>query len=619
MDTQVADPLQGALVDGRYRVRARLARRDGATVYVASDERLGRPVLLRLIDPGRSTGDSGDGAAAKLVHPNVVGVYDLGEHDGVAYLVTEHVRARTLRELLVMRQRLTPVEAVALLEQMLAGLAAAHRAGIRHGDVTPERIMVIESPSGGTTTLVDSVVKVDDFSLLRPAPTDGADATATAAYVAPELVTDGRADARGDVYSAGIVLFEMLTGRVPYEAATPAEVAWQHVDHQVPPPSTCAAGVPPVLDDLVARATRRDPAARPTDAGAMLAEVQAVRDQVAVAPTTPAIDETAVISPVRGSERPQWARLPEGGAPRGRRRAHAAGGGSWSGTPSRRTVFVAAAATLGLLLMLAGWWIGFGRGIPAPNLLGLSEQEAVAEAEQSGLAVEFTDPRHSDDVPAGHVLVQDPEQHARVDRGGTITLTLSLGPEVLLVPDVIGTRDGVARNQLESVGLVWQEGEPQYSDTVPEGRVVAVEPPVGTEVAPGDTVVVSLSRGRAPLAVPSVLQLHVNQASNVLQQAGLQADVVEVESTRPAGEVVNQDPAPGAGVESGATVTLEVSKGPPTTPVPQVTGRPCGEAEQILQQAGFQVRRQGDGTVALQVPSAGTGLRPGSEVAILCG
>jgi serine/threonine-protein kinase len=620
MDTQVADPLQGALVDGRYRVRARLARRDAATVYVASDERLGRPVLLRLADPGGPAGGATDGsAAARLVHPNVVGVYDRGEHDGVAYLVTEHVRARTLRELLVMRERLAPAEALAIMEQMLAGLAAAHHAGVTHGDLTPERIMVIEAPSGGTSNLVDSVVKVDDFSLMRPVPTDGVDASATAAYVAPELVTDGRADARGDVYSAGIVLFEMLTGRVPYEAATPAEVAWQHVNREVPPPSRYAVGIPAVLDDLVATATRREPADRPTDAGAMLAEVHAVRDQVAVAAATPPADATVVMSSVRGGERPPWARLPEGGAARGgHRRGHAAGRQGWAATVSRRTVLVSAGAALGLLLMLGAWWIGFGRGVPVPDLVGLSEQVAVAEVEERGLVVQFADPQHSDEVPVGQVLAQDPDEHARVDRGGTITLTLSLGPEVLLVPDVVGAQAEVARNQLESVGLVWQEGEPGYSDTVPEGRVLAVDPPVGTELAPNDTVVVSLSRGRAPVEVPSVIQMHLNQASNVLQQAGLQAEVVEVESTRPAGEVVNQDPAPGSGREVGDTVRLEVSKGPPTVPVPEVMGRPCGEAEQILQQAGFQVHRLGDGQVAVQNPSAGTGLPPGSDVVILC-
>src|SRR5690606_24723645 len=297
MDTQVADPLQGALVNGRYRVRARLARWSPAVVYAATDEPLGPAVMLHV--PAPPTGDRPTDAAARLGHPNVVAAHDEGEHDGMRYLVTEHVRARTLRELLGLRQRLTPVEAVAVLEQILAGLAAAHRAGITHGDLTPERIFVIESPSGGTADLVDSVVKIGDFSLLRPeAPGGARGGTATAAYVAPELVTEGRSDARSDVYSAGIVLFEMLTGQVPHRAATPAEVAWRHVEHDVPPPSRHAPGVPRVLDDLVARATRRDPSARPTDAGALLAEVRAVRDRVAVAATDGDADRTMVLRPV---------------------------------------------------------------------------------------------------------------------------------------------------------------------------------------------------------------------------------------------------------------------------------------------------------------------------------
>src|SRR5438552_12963970 len=234
MDTTVADSLIGALVDGRYRIRGRVARGGMATVYTALDERLERTVALKIIHPGQHS-DAGfldrftdeAKAIARLTHPNVVAVYDQGTHEGVPYLVMEYVRGRTLRELLGDNRRLPPTEALAILEQVLAAVAAAHRAGLIHRDIKPENVLVAEPPGGGS--LVDAVVKVADFGLARAVEASADEAgqlLATVAYVAPELVTDGHADPRTDVYSAGIVLFEMLTGRVPYEGGKPVEVAW---------------------------------------------------------------------------------------------------------------------------------------------------------------------------------------------------------------------------------------------------------------------------------------------------------------------------------------------------------------------------------------------------------
>src|SRR3954466_4299529 len=294
MDTTVADTLIGTTIDGRYRITGRVARGGMATVYTATDERLERTVALKIIHPSQATNvhfvDRFTDEAktiARLTHPNVVAVYDQGRHLGLPYLVMEYVQGRTLREVLTQRRRLNPVEACAILEQMLAAIAAAHRAGLVHRDVKPENVLVAEAPSGGTANLVDSVVKVADFGLARAVEASSTDESgqliATVAYVAPELVTDGHADARTDVYSAGIVLFEMLTGTVPYDGDVPVDVAWQPVDNDVPKPSSMVHGVPPALDDLVARATRRDPGARPTDAGAMLAEVQNARDDLGTA------------------------------------------------------------------------------------------------------------------------------------------------------------------------------------------------------------------------------------------------------------------------------------------------------------------------------------------------
>ena len=291
MSTQVADPLIGSLVDSRYRIRSRVARGGMATVYTALDERLERIVALKIIHPGHVR----DGAfldrftdeaktVARLTHPNVVAVYDQGTHDGLPYLVMEYVRGRTLREILAERRRLAPAEALAVMEQVLAALGSAHHAGLVHRDVKPENVLVAESPAGGN--LVDAVVKVADFGLARAVEAsvedpDAGQLMATVAYVAPELVAEGYADPRSDVYSAGVMLFEMLTGRVPYDGDRPVDVAWQHVDRDVPPPSKFVAALPLSLDELVATATRRDPHARPTDAGALLMRIQAAREGLA--------------------------------------------------------------------------------------------------------------------------------------------------------------------------------------------------------------------------------------------------------------------------------------------------------------------------------------------------
>lgn len=649
-DIRVTDPLVGTLVDGRYRVRDRVALGGMATVYAAVDERLERTVALKMIHPGQATDPQfverfidEARAIARLTHPNVVAAYDQGTHAGLPYLVMEFVAGRTLRDVLGARRRLTPIEALTITEQMLSAIAAAHRAGLVHRDVKPENVLVAQSPSGGVTNLVDGVVKVADFGLAQAVaasaaggpgePAGGPELLATVAYVAPELVENGYADPRGDVYSVGIVLFEMLTGRVPFDGPTSSEVAWQHVEREVPPPSAYAAGVPPAVDDLVRRATRRDPAERPTDAGALLAEVQAVREDVATsvarpAPVQPAGERTVVMPAVPNTERPSWARLPSP-KPANRRPASTATStmiaatGRQGSRPDpamyRRVAIAALVGVFALLLATGGWWLGFGRWEPAPDLIGLPEADAVAEAREHGLGIDFAEPAFSDTVPAGHVVAQDPAD--RVTRGGTLTLTLSRGPEVNPVPDVIGADFEVAKNQLESLGLVVVEGERDYSDAVPEGRVMAVSPEVGVEVVPGDEITVILSKGEPPIDIPSVIGKPVDQATVELRAAQLDVVTEEVESNEAAGQVVGQEPGAGTGAEPGDTVTLQVSKGPPTRPVPDLANRSCKDAIKILESEGFQVVLgfgTDDGEVRLQNPSPGTGLPPGSAVTIWC-
>ena len=634
MDTTVADTLIGTTIDGRYRVTGRVARGGMATVYTAVDERLERTVALKIIHPSQATNvhfvDRFTDEAktiARLTHPNVVAVYDQGRYLGLPYLVMEYVQGRTLRDLLTKRRRLSPVEACSILEQMLAAIAAAHRAGLVHRDVKPENVLVAEAPSGGVADLVDAVVKVADFGLARAVEASSVDETgqlmATVAYVAPELVTDGHADARTDVYSAGIVLFEMLTGRVPYDGDDPVEVAWQHVDNDVPAPSGIVGGLPPALDDLVARATRRDPGARPTDAGALLAEVQTVRDDLGAANAQTAqlravreMDATAIV-PAVTSARPPWARLPQQ-SPRGPGFDAPARPGD--GPDRRRMLLIAAVAVMVLVVIGSTWWVTLGRYTNAPTLVNMTKDQAELYAQQHDFELFYGAGTYSETAPKDVVLDQKPAANERVVKGGLITLTLSLGKERYPVPDVVGHELSVAQGELATANLKLKQGNGQYSDTIPEGSVVSTDPKVGTELKRGDTVTVVVSQGRAPIMVPSLTGRDINEVRAQLQQLGLTPVERYKDSDQPAGTVLAQSPDPGSGAAKKDTVTLDVSKGPPQITVPDVNNQPCRQAQATLQGMNLQVQIafNPDGLVHGINPGPGTPVPPQSVVQLTC-
>ncbi len=671
MDTTVADTLIGTTIDGRYRITGRVARGGMATVYTAVDDRLERTVALKIIHPSQATNvhfvDRFTDEAktiARLTHPNVVAVYDQGRHLGLPYLVMEYVHGRTLRELLNQRRRLNPVEACAILEQMLAAIAAAHRAGLVHRDVKPENVLVAEAPSGGIANLVDAVVKVADFGLARAVEAstvdDSGQLMATVAYVAPELVTDGHADARTDVYSAGIVLFEMLTGQVPFDGNDPVQVAWQHVDHDVPAPSSVVPGLPRALDGVVERATRRDPSARPTDAGALLTDVQTVRDalgaanaqtallrqvpatpsrhaaaetmlQAAIEPTRPAgLDTTAVVPAF--NDRPTWARLPAQGANATSTeyggRLSRSGARQARGTDRRRMLLISAVVVMLLVVVGSGWWVTEGRYTQTPALVNLTKAQAQLYAEQNHFKLFFGDGVYSDAAPKDSVVSQNPAATQRIVSGGTITINLSLGPEVFGVPDLTGQELSAAKSELEQANLVFKQGDGQYSDTVPEGVVVSTDPKVDTPLKRGNTVTVVVSKGRAPISLPTLTGRYINDVRSQLQQLGLTGLERYQDSDQPADTVIAQTPAAGTGMGKDEKVTLDISKGPVQVTVPngQVTvpdglvGQPCQQAQATLQGLNLQVQTPNpNGFVQGINPGANTQVPPQSVVILQCG
>ncbi|WP_104524212.1 Stk1 family PASTA domain-containing Ser/Thr kinase [Blastococcus atacamensis] len=659
MDTAVTDPVVGLVLEGRYRLEERVARGGMSTVYAATDLRLHKTVAVKVMaehlahDPtfvDRFTREAR--AAAMLSHANVVGVSDQGSDQGLVFLVMELVRGRTLRDLLSARGRLTVAEAFAVLEPVLAGLTAAHRAGIVHRDIKPENVLIG----------VDGVVKVADFGLARAVVGTGQTSQTggvligTVAYLSPEQLERGRADARSDIYAAGIVLYEMLTGQPPYGGDTPLAVAYQHVHHDVPAPSVEVPGLPWQVDELVARTTRRDPAGRPIDAGAFLAELSDVRRDLGIDPVpVPTGQSTAGPGTLRPTNRPTRPRPSDrhpsnpgtevlgGRNARGGRTSMLPGMGAGPTTdvqgrrpgPARPRPGVPdhirkrrARFAIAVVLLLAvtagaiGWWFGEGRWTSTPELVGTEQAAALDLLREAGLDPDCCEEVWSEDVPAGTVLSTEPAAGAEAIRGTDVRLVVSKGKERYTVsPDLVGLPVEQVETELEDLPVQVTRGE-DYDDEVPAGHVIRFDPAAGTELKRDQVVTVVVSQGRAPVAVPDVTGQSPEQATTNLESLGFtvervgdgRSDAVDT------GEVMAIDPAPAAGpVPFGSTVRIQVSAGLPLVAVPDVVGKSGDEAAQILQAAGLQVEatRFFGNSVLRQTPAAGEQVERGTSVTIL--
>lgn len=610
------DSVVGLVLDGRYEVTSRIARGGMATVFLATDRRLDRDVAIKVMHPHLADDEQFIArfhreakSAARMSHPNVVAVFDQGTSDDVVYLVMEYVAGTTLRDLISERGALTPGEALGVLEPLLDALGAAHRAGVVHRDVKPENVLLTE----------DGRVKVADFGLARAASSSQTGTTTgmlmgTAAYLSPELVTRGVADARSDVYAAGIMLFEMLTGRQPFVGEVPIHVAYQHVNDEVPPPSSLDRGLPVELDDLVRWSTARDPDERPHDAREMVADVRRLRadlddatlDRVPESPPAVAVADGATPTDTQHATRVVRPLGIDAARERGDQRASRTGdvlGGpagahdqrdDWGYGPGgrrrRRGLWTMMAALAAAAVIAAvGWFYTSGPGAftVTPAVSG-SVDEATSTLDAAGLGTRVLE-QFDESVPAGTVLDTDPAAGERVRKGATVDVFVSKGSEFAVVGALAGLTLDQAAAALDDLDLVLGEAEPEFSETVPEGNVISQSPAEGERIRRGDTVEVVASKGRQPIEVPDVTGAERAEAENAVKQAGLAPEVTEEFSeTVKRGLVVSQTPADGT-LFAGDPVALVVSKGPPLVPVPDVVGQQVEQAREALETAGFKV------------------------------
>ncbi|MCB6401145.1 Stk1 family PASTA domain-containing Ser/Thr kinase [Schaalia odontolytica] len=634
------DPLIGLLVDERYRVTRRLARGGMATVYVAQDERLDRPVALKVMHPHLADSDAfverfrrEARSAARIVHPGVVSVFDQGVVTGQGFLVMELIDGTNLRQLLRAQGAFTIPQALRYTTDTLEALRAAHRVGVIHRDIKPENILV---PSDGPA-------KVTDFGLARAASEVSMSSTGnmlgTVAYIAPEIATTAEADARSDIYSVGIMLYEMLTGAVPWAGESPLQIASHHVSDDVPSPSAAQPWIPREIDDLVAALTAREPANRPADASdaidlvaraaaAIPSNLANRRAEVAPGERHRASETSALNTEIMSA---QFTRPLPAPASSSVALVHTSGAtqAAQAASPPKKSARAAAwIALVVLLLVVAGlggrwWWTEYGPGsyLTMPETTGRTLTDVQADLDALGLRTQVEE-EFSDDVDTGSVTRSDPEGGSSVHKRAEVQLYVSKGVDMKTVPEVTGKSQDEAQRSLTDAGLAVGAVTDAYSEDVPQGQVISQSVAAGTSLAHDSAVDIVLSKGREPLTVPTLSGLSASAAKSAIEDLGLVAAPTEAYSDTVAeGQVISQQTREGSTLHRGDSVAYTVSKGPEKVAIPDVVGLQREEARSLLEGAGFTVKEEAIlggffGTVRSSDPAAGTMTKKGSTVTI---
>jgi beta-lactam-binding protein with PASTA domain/predicted Ser/Thr protein kinase len=628
----------GTLIDGRYKIVSRLGAGGMADVFLAEDEQLGRKVALKLLyqrfaeDPGFVERFRREAqAAAGLQHPNVVSVYDRGAYDGTYYIAMEYLPGRSLKQLIRQEAPLDPVRAIDITLQILKAARFAHRRGVIHRDLKPHNVIIDDQDNA----------KVTDFGIARAGASDMTETGSimgTAQYLSPEQAQGHAVSAGSDLYSIGVVLYELLTGRVPFDAESAVTIALKHVSEAPPPMSVINPSVPPELEQVVMWALNKNPVDRPANADQFITALEQAK--------------TAVLSGERGERTASMPAL--AGVAAGRYAAAAAVSsptpvpvqhaptyydGTYEvldpaddGQPPRRHRLWPWLVALLILLLAGGGVAAYLLTRPAkvvvPGVVGQSFATAQTELSNDGLGVNQLQVTNA--KPAGTVIRQSPLAGAKVKQGSTVSLEVSSGPGNTTVPPVVGETLQQARSSIEIAGLKVGSVVHQSNDQFKSGQVIDTSPQAGATPAVGTTVTIFVSSGPAAVKVPDVTSETLSQAKADLEAAPGQFTVVttyKVSSTATVDTVISQSPSGGTQLAPGSTVSVVVAKAPPTPTVPSVVGETRGKAEATLGSQGYpatvqlqDVTNPAQSKVVLsQTPAAGTQAAKNTQVTIVVG
>ena len=591
----MAEVAEGALVDGRYRIKSRIGSGGMADVYCAEDRQLGRDIALKVlhrrfardrefVERFRREASS----AAKLQHPHVVNVFDRGEHDGTYYIAMERLEGPTLKELITQDAPLDQLRAIDLCLQILQAAGFAHRHGVVHRDFKPHNAIV----GAGDR------VKVTDFGIARAGAsemTETGSIMGTAQYLSPEQAQGQRVGPESDLYSIGVILYEMLTGDVPFGGESAVAIALKHVSEIAPPLRSVRPDAHPLLEATVARALAKEPERRFGDADQFIAALEAARRAIEAGDDGGGTGDWAAVGALEDAPEEE--------------------GGS-----SRRPLVALVIAGLALAAAAIAFALMRPEQVEVPRVVGERATRASDTLERRGFEVKLE--RVRDPAAAGTVIDQDPRGGEEAEEGSTVTLEVSAGPGTVLVPSVKNLPQQEAVRTLNRLGFK-VDTDTTPSARVPEGTAIRTSPRDGTAAPRGSRVRLFVSSGPEQVSVPSVVGRSRGSAEAALRNAGLQVSVDERESDEPEGQVIAQDPRGGARVDEGAQVAITVSKGQERVAVPGVVGRSRADATAALRSAGFSVNvveketdDAADGTVFRQRPPAGSRRERGSSVTI---